>query len=158
MNQIFEGNCACGQTRYRMQGAPMFVHCCHCRDCQRQSGSAFAIHGLIEAERLQCTAGETVVATLPTGSGGRRELHGCSNCRTTLWTEVQGRRWMRIVKVATLDQASEFPPDVHIFTRSKLPFVVLGDQIPGFEAFYDMAALWPAESLARRKAAEARAG
>jgi len=150
--RAFDGQCACGAVRYRLTSPPMFVHCCHCRDCQRQAGSAFAINALIETDRIEMLAGEVAPTRMPTDSGRVHDIYRCPACGTAMWSDYGGRPAMRFVRVATLDERDALPPDVHIFTRSKLPWVVLPDDGRVFEVYYDMAALWPPESLARRQA------
>jgi len=142
-----EGGCACGAVRYRLHAPPMFVHCCHCRDCQRQTGSAFALNALIETGKVELLAGAPEAVPVPTDSGRR-----CPACRTALWSDYGRRRVMIFVRVGTLDDPAALPPDVHIFTRTKLPWVALPEDVPAVPVYYDMQALWPAESLARRRA------
>lgn len=129
----------------------MFVHCCHCKDCQRQTGSAFVINALIEAGRVE-VRGETIAVSMPTDSGKPHIIHRCPKCQTALWSNYGGREEIRFVRVGTLDEPGALPPDVHIYTRSKLPWVRLPDGVPAFEAYYDSSKLWPEESLKRRKA------
>jgi hypothetical protein len=152
MNPTIEGGCACGQVRYRLASRPMFVHCCHCKDCQRQTGSAFVINALIETDRIEKLNGETKAVAVPTDSGRPHDIHRCPSCETALWSHYGGRQALAFVRVGTLDEPSELPPDVHIYTRSKLPWVALPANVPAYEAYYDSKMLWPAESLARRKA------
>jgi hypothetical protein len=156
--EYFSGSCFCGFIHYRLTSAPMFVHCCHCRDCQKQSGGAFAINALIEADRVEVLEGETVAVSMPTDSGRPHIIHRCPKCQSGLWSIYGGRSETRFVRVATLDDPARMPPDVHIFTRSKLPWVRLPEGARAFEAYYDTKAEWPAESLARRKANAAKAG
>jgi hypothetical protein len=130
----------------------MFIHCCHCRDCQKQSGGAFAINALIEAERMEVSQGDTVPVSMHTDSGRPHIIHRCPKCQTALWSNYGGRNETRFVRVSTLDDAARFAPDVHIFTRSKLPWVRLPEGARVFEVYYDTKTEWPAESLARRKA------
>jgi hypothetical protein len=151
-----EGGCACGSFRYALKSAPMFVHCCHCRDCQRQTGSAFVINALIETDRIEAISGELEPVAMPTESGRPHDIYRCIRCRTAVWSDYGKRPGLRFVRVGTLDDPPEIPPDVHIYTRSKLPWVVLPDATPAFEAYYDMKSLWPAESLQRRYAVSAR--
>jgi hypothetical protein len=149
----FEGGCACGAVRYRLTSAPMFVNACHCLDCKRQTGGAFAVNALIEADCVQVERGEIAVYSMPTDSGRPHDIHRCAACATALWSDYGRRGWLRFVRVMTLDDPEALKPDAHIFTRTKLPWVSLAADVPAFEVFYDMASQWPAESLARREAA-----
>ena len=145
------GGCACGAVRYRLKTPPMFVNCCHCRDCQRETGSAFVINGVIEADRIEMLKGNPEPVSMPTDSGRPHDIYRCPDCRIALWSDY-GRRPIRFVRVSTLDEAAAFKPDAHIFTRSKLPWVRLPEEAPAFEVYYEMNKLWPAESLKRREA------
>ena len=152
MNDSLGGGCACGAVRYRLLSAPMFVHCCHCLDCQRQTGSAFVLNALIETDRIALLRGEPRPVAMPTDSGRPHDVHRCPACGTALWSDYGARPALRFVRVGTLDDPRALPPDVHIYTRSKLPWIALPETTPAFEAYYDMRALWPAESLERRRA------
>lgn len=149
----FEGGCACGKVRYRLASGPMFVNCCHCTDCQRQTGSAFVINALIETDRIEVASGKLAPSRMPTDSGGVHDIYRCTACGTAMWSDYGGRPWLRFVRATTLDDRGALQPDAHIFTRSKLPWVRLPDDQPAFEIFYDLPTQWPAESLARREAA-----
>jgi hypothetical protein len=129
----------------------MIVHCCHCRDCQRQTGSAFVINALIETDRVERLTGETKAVPVPTDSGRPHDIHRCPSCETAVWSLYGGVHRLSFVRVGTLDEPSSLPPDVHIYTRSKLPWVALPPHVPEFEAYYDSKKIWPAESLERRK-------
>ena len=146
------GGCSCGAVRYRLGGMPMFVHCCHCRDCQRQTGSAFVINALIETDRIALAAGEPRPVAVPTDSGRLHRIFRCPTCATAVWSEYGGVAALRFVRVGTLDEPAALAPDVHIYTRSKLPWVRLPEGVPAFVAYYDSAKLWPAASLERRRA------
>ena len=152
MANDLEGGCACGAVRYRLESAPMFVHCCHCRDCQRQTGSAFVINALIETDRIALLAAAPEPVGVPTDSGRPHDIYRCPACRTALWSDYGGRPALRFVRVGTLDEAVALAPDVHIYTRSKLPWVQLPEGVPAFEAYYRTQTLWPAASLERRRA------
>jgi hypothetical protein len=152
MAEGLEGGCACGAVRYRVGSAPMFVHCCHCRDCQRQTGSAFVLNALIETNRVALLSGEPQPTTVPTDSGRPHRIFRCPACQTAVWSEYGGVAALRFVRVGTLDDPTAMPPDVHIYTRSKLPWVALPQGIPAFEAYYDSKKLWPEASLERRRA------
>jgi hypothetical protein len=152
MSEQFEGGCACGQVRYRMTSKPMLVHCCHCKDCQRQTGSAFVVNAVIEQNRVQLLSGAPEPVAMPTDSGRPHDVHRCPKCKTAVWSDY-GKRPMRFVRVGTLDEPARVPPDVHIFTRSKLPWVGLPKEIPAFDVFYDPKTFWPPEAAERRRIA-----
>ena len=153
-----EGGCACGKTRYRLESAPMFVQACHCRDCQRLAGSAFVVNAWIEADRVTQTAGPAPsLQRLSGGTGKAHDVARCAECGTALWSEYHVAPGSRFVRATTLDQPELAPPRAHIWTRSKLPWLPLPADVPSFDAYYDMAQLWPAESLARIKALRDRA-
>jgi hypothetical protein len=152
-DRAMEGGCTCGAVRYRMTSGPMFVHCCHCRWCQRETGTAFALNALIEAERVVVLEGGPVVVDTPSLSGMGQKITRCPSCHVALWSTYAGAGdAIRFVRVGTLDDPDRVPPDVHIFTESKQPWVVLPPGTPSFGAYYDRESLWPLASLARRRA------
>lgn len=139
--------------RYRLASAPIFVNCCHCRECQRSTGSAFVINGVIETDRIALLGLAPVAVPVPTTSGHPHDIHRCPHCQTALWSDYGRRATLRYVRTATLDDPASFSPGAHIFTRSKLPWVNLSGPIPVFQDYPDIAALWPEESLERRRIA-----
>ena len=148
-----EGGCACGSIRYRMETAPLIVHCCHCRWCQRETGTAFALNALIEAERLIHLKAEPEVIDTPSQSGSGQRIARCPNCRIAVWSNYAGAGpIIRFVRVGTLDTADVLSPDVHIYTASKQPWVILPQDVPAVPAFYEIERQWSAESLSRRLA------
>jgi hypothetical protein len=146
-----EGGCACGAVRYRLTSEPLFVHCCHCLNCQRQTGSAFVINLLIETDRVETLAGEPHPVDAPRDDGSIQRIFRCPSCEVAVFSEY-GWPELRFVRGGTLDEPSTVTPDVHIFTRSKVPWVALPDATPAFEVYYDSKALWPAASLERLQA------
>src|SRR5215469_4459899 len=150
MSVSLEGGCSCGAVRYRLTSAPMFVHCCHCLDCQRQTGSAFVINALIESDRIEQLSGEPEAVSMPTDSGRPHDIYRCPKCQTALWSDYGRRREILFVRSATLDKP--LAPNAHIFTRSKLPWVKLPKNVPAFKIYYDMKKVWPAASQKRRAA------
>lgn len=152
MPDSLDGGCACGALRYRMHSAPMFVHCCHCKDCQRQTGTAFVLNALIEADRVELLSGDPQPSAMPTDSGKPHRVFRCSDCGTAVWSEYGGVEKLRFVRIGTLDDPTALPPDVHIYIRSKLPWVTLPEGVPTFESYYSSRQVWPAASLERRKA------
>ena len=156
-NFVTEGGCACGEVRYRMTDAPLFVHCCHCRWCQRESGSAFALNAMIEAEHVVLLNGEPELVVTPSNSGKGQKYHRCPTCKVALWSNYSGAGdSIRFIRVGTLENPDLLPPDIHIFTNSKQPWVILPPDTPSVPEFYDRKRYWPAESLARREAALAK--
>jgi hypothetical protein len=148
-----DGGCACGALRYRLTSAPMFVNCCHCLNCQRQTGSAFVINMLIEARRLELQSGVPTAVAVPRDDAGIHRIFRCPECQVAVWSEYGGRSEVLFVRAGTLDDPSRVAPGAHIFTRSKLPWITLPASAPAFEVYYDASTLWPAESLERRKTA-----
>ena len=148
----FEGGCDCRAVRYRLRSRPLFVHCCHCRWCQRESGSAFALNAMIETDRIE-VQGETALVDTPSSSGKGQLIARCPSCRVALWSHYAGAgRALSFVRVGTLDDPDAMPPDIHIFTSTKQPWVVLPPGTPAVEEYYKASELWPADSLERRKA------
>jgi hypothetical protein len=140
-----------------MTSTPLFVHCCHCRWCQRESGAAFALNAMIEADRVQLLEGEVTVTHTPTMSGKGQRISRCPKCLVALWSNYAGAGdRVRFVRVGTLDQPDRFPPDIHIFTASKQPWVSLSPDIPAVPEYYKTAERWPKASLERRAALQAK--
>ena len=146
------GGCACGVVRYRLASAPLFVHCCHCLNCQRQTGSAFVINLLIEADRVEVLEGTPRVVEVPAGEDDRgvQRIHRCPRCQVAVFSEY-GTPRILFVRGGTLDDPTGIEPDVHIYTRSKVGWVTLPEGTPAFDVYYDPEKLWPPES--RRRAA-----
>jgi hypothetical protein len=150
---FFDGGCTCRFVRFRMTSRPLFVHCCHCRWCQRETGASFALNALIEAERVQLLQGEVEVINTPSASGKGQKISRCPRCHIAVWSNYAGAGdAIRFVRVGTLDEPDRFPPDIHIYTASKQPWVVLPPNIPAVPGYYKSSEHWPAESLQRRAA------
>jgi hypothetical protein len=148
-----EGHCTCGAVRYRLTSRPLFVHCCHCRWCQRETGASFALNAMIEADRVVLLQGTPEVVDTPSNSGKGQKITRCPQCRIALWSNYAGAGdAVRFVRVGTLDEPDRLPPDIHIFTASKQPWVVLPKDTPAVEEYYDRNDYWPEASLARRRA------
>lgn len=153
----FGGGCDCRAVRYRMEDVPLFVHCCHCRWCQRETGSAFALNAMIESDRVRLLAGAPEEVLTPSASGKGQRIARCPTCRIALWSHYAGGGDLfAFVRVGTLDDPDRFPPDIHIFTASRQPWVILPPGVPAVPEYYDARAMWPAASLARRDAARGR--
>ena len=145
-----EGGCTCRDLRYRMLAAPLFVNGCHCRWCQRETGSAFALNAMIESERVELLQGEVDLVHTPSHSGKGQRIARCPRCRIAVWSHYSGGGdALRFVRVGTLDDPDRCPPDIHIYTGLKQPWVALPPGVPAVAEFYDLPATWPAASLAR---------
>jgi hypothetical protein len=152
---VREGGCACGEVRYRLTAEPLFVHCCHCLNCQRQTGSAFVVNVLIEADRVEVLEGEPQPVDVPRGGSKKQRIFRCPTCQIALFSRYT-RASILFVRAGTLDDPSSVEPDVHIYTRSKLPWVELPESAPAFRAYYETEKLWPAASLERLAALSRR--
>lgn len=148
-----EGGCDCRAVRYRMSCAPLIVHGCHCRWCQRESGAAFALNAMIESDRLEQLGTAPNLVHTPSQSGLGQQIARCPHCQVAVWSHYAGAgHLLSFVRVGTLDDPDALPPQVHIFTASKQPWVVLQPGVPAFAEYYERETVWPAESLARRQA------
>ena len=146
-----EGGCACGAVRYALTSEPLVVHCCHCRNCQRQTGSAFVINLLIEADRVELLGAEPQPVDAPRDDGSPQRVYRCPECQVAVYSEY-GWPEVVFVRAGTLDEPSGVTPDVHIFTRSKVPWVTLPESAAVFDVYYDSRTVWSAESLERLQA------
>lgn len=147
-----DGGCTCRAIRYQMKAKPLFVHCCHCRWCQRETGTAFALNAMIETEQLEILQGSPILVMTPTLSSKGQKIFRCPNCHIALWSHYSGAGdAVSFVRVGTLDQPDILPPDIHIYTESKQPWVQLPTHIPAVAEYYKRDDYWPAESLARRQ-------
>jgi hypothetical protein len=147
-----KGGCACGAVRYRLTSPPLFTHCCHCRDCQRQTGSAFVLNLLIEADRMELLAGSPSPVDVVREGRRPQRIFRCPECQVAVYSEYD-RPQVRFVRAGTLDDPSWVVPDVHIYTRSKVGWLTLPESAPAFEAYYETRTLWPPASLERVRAA-----
>ena len=156
--EIFEGGCTCRHVRYRMKSRPMFVHCCHCRWCQRETGTAFALNAMIEADRVELTSGEVESVDTPSNSGKGQKIWRCPICYVAIWSNYAGAGdKVRFMRVGTLDEPDRLPPDIHIFTMSKQPWVILPEGVPTVREYYNPREMWPKASQERFAALKAKA-
>jgi len=158
MELNMEGGCTCQHVRYRLIGTPLIVHACHCRWCQRETGTAHALNALYEADRVVHTAGEPEIVITPTASGRDQKIARCPTCRVAVWSNYpQAGPAVRFIRVGTMDNPDLCPPDIHIFTSSRQSWVTLPGGARAVPEFYDIDAVWPAESLERRRLMRAKA-
>jgi hypothetical protein len=153
-----EGGCTCRKLRYRLSGTPLIVHACHCRWCQRETGTAHALNALYEADRVAHFAGEPEIIDTPSPSGRGQKIARCPTCKVAIWSNYsQAGATVRFVRVGTMDNPDSCPPDIHIFTSSKQPWVMLPPGARAVPEFYELDAVWSAESLERRRIMRERA-
>lgn len=145
-----EGGCDCRTVRYRMESPPLFVHCCHCRWCQRESGASFALNAMIEGDRVTELGQPPLLTDTPSESGSGQLIARCPECKVTVWSNYSGAGpAIKFVRVGTLDNPDLLPPDIHIFTESKQPWLALPDGASAVARYYRRDEYWPAESLVR---------
>lgn len=145
-----DGGCACRAIRYELSAGPLIVHACHCRDCQRLTGGPFAVNIWIEREFVRSGATALASCRLAGGSGKHHDLYFCPTCGTTMWSRYDiAPGDCLFVRAGTLDDPAAVTPDVHIFTRSKLPWLELPQGVPAFQSAYQLDKVWPAESRER---------
>lgn len=153
-SKTYTGGCACGATRYRMETSPMIVHCCHCHWCQRETGASYALNAMIEADRVTILQAQPEMVLTPSNSGKGQTIARCAECHVALWSNYAGAGdKVHFVRVGTLDEAHRLSPDMHIYTASKQPWVVIPDSHLAFEEYYDRKKYWPTASLARLRQA-----
>ena len=152
-----EGGCGCQRVRYRMRTRPLFVHCCHCRWCQRETGASFALNAMIEMDRIDVLAEAPELVNTPSESGQGQQIARCPSCRIAVWSHYSGAGpSVAFVRVGTLDQPDHCPPDIHIFTASKQPWVVIPPGHTAVPEYYDLKDHWPPDSLQRRRVLRAK--
>ena len=152
MKNKLRGGCSCGNVRYQLRLAPIRVHCCHCTDCQRHTGSAFVINAIIETSAIRIIRG-AVEAVPVRRAYGPHDIYRCRKCKVALWSDYGRRPQIRFLRVGTLDDPAALRPDIHIYTRSKAPWIRLPKALPAFKDYYNPKKVWPKKSLQRLKIA-----
>jgi hypothetical protein len=156
------GACTCGHVRYEVVGDPLIVHGCHCRGCQKNSGSAFAVNALFEADRVMLLSGDIEEITVPTPGGTGQDITRCVNCKVAVWSNYNMggplRKLIRFIRVGTLDEPDKMPPNVHIYTCSKQPWVVLPKNSGQFDEIYVFDKAWQPNSIERLATLKKAAG
>lgn len=148
-----DGHCTCGEVRYRLTDRPLFTHACHCTWCQRETGTAFALNALIEMDRVELLAGAVEEIDTPSASGKGQIIARCPTCNVALWSHYAGAgRKAAFVRVGTLERPGDCPPDIHIFTSTKLPWLMLDERVPVVAGYYRASEMWPDWALERRAA------
>jgi len=148
---VHNGGCSCGDVRYHISQEPIFTQACHCRLCQKQTASAFVVRTMIESSNFHLDSGELIRLHGATGSGRGQEVYRCINCKVQIYSIFNNSDVMTFIKTATFDEPDRFPPQAHIFTKSKLNWVNLEGSTPCFDEFYNKEELLSEESLKRRQ-------
>ncbi|MFZ6675698.1 GFA family protein [Undibacterium sp. Xuan67W] len=149
-NYPIEGGCACRAVRYRVLRAPLFVHCCHCTWCQRETGAAFALNAMLEADQVELICGEPEFINTPSNSGKGQKIARCPQCKIAVWSHYAGAgEALRFLRVGSLDQPDAMPPDIHIFTSTKQAWMNLPASTPAVSEYYDRKSFWSQQSLER---------
>lgn len=161
-SKSIEGGCTCGHVRYQVTSEPLIVHGCHCRGCQQNSGSAFAINALYEADRVTLLSGEVEEITVPTPSGTGQDIARCVKCKVAVWSNYNMggalRKLVRFIRVGTLDDPDQFPPDIHIYVASKQPWVILPKTDQRVDEIYTFNEVWSLNSMERLEKIKEAAG
>lgn len=119
------GGCQCGQLRYQFLGEPRALYVCHCRECQKQSASAFGISVIVDSKAFKLLQGKPQSWSRPTDSGKRLDCYFCPNCGSRVWHGDKDKAPTISVKGGSLDQPVDLSKAVHIWTCRKLPGVIL---------------------------------
>ena len=152
MSEKFTGGCNCGRIRYRLTQPPLIVHCCHCSFCQRETGAAFAVNALVETSSVMNEGGPVALINTPSESGKGQKIARCPDCQIAVWSHYAGfGEKVCFIRVGTLDDPAQAPPDVHIYTQSKQAWFQLPVNKPSFEQYYPTKQVWSEESLLRLK-------
>ena len=156
--EVMRGACACGAVKFQLTASPIVVHACHCRDCQRLSGSAFVLNAVIEASNVELLSGEPGSSNLEAATGKAHVVSFCRDCGTYVWSQYLQLPSMRFVRVGTLDEPDALSPPVHIWTSRKQAWVEIPPGLDVYPEFYSLKELWSDEALQRLKASIKAAG
>ena len=152
MNQQFEGQCQCGEVKYRVTGILVTIFACHCTECQRQSSSAFGMALWIKSARVELLGGKLKTWTRHMPSGKDLECSFCASCGTRLFHQVIGQSEILSIKPGTLNDTGWLKPAGHIWTKSAQSWVRLGPDDLRYEAnpdsFSELISAWANENHA----------
>jgi hypothetical protein len=148
--ETMQGGCSCGAVRYELKDKPIIVHGCHCTWCQRETGSAFAVNAVIETARLVLLSGQPEAIPTPSHSGRGQIINRCPKCHVAVWSHYStARETAAFIRVGTLDHPHAIQPDIHIFTSTKRPWVMLPENLLSVPEFYNPREVWPEAALNR---------
>jgi hypothetical protein len=142
------GGCHCGAVRYEISAYPLLLYACHCTDCQRRSGSAFALNMPVSAQAFRIVRGSPIAWRGLSPSGAEVVSWFCGDCGGRINGERPGRPGSTTVRAGTLDETSWLAPGAHIFTQSSQPWVRLPPDVACYETspadFRPLAEAWKA--------------
>ena len=147
-NQSLTGGCICGQVKYQIIDKPLFTQACYCKDCKVLTGSSYVVNSSI-LENTLIVEGEVSSTELKAGSGASYKTYFCTKCGTYVYADYDSAVGRLTVRTKTLDNSEKFPPQVHIFTKDKDPWLNLSEDVICFKEMYDQKKTWPEESLNR---------
>lgn len=147
------GGCFCGQVKYELKMPPMFIQCCHCTECQRQTGGPFVVNGIIETSHIRLIRGKLESIPMSKGKESPHDMYRCRKCKIAVWSDYGRRPWVRFIRVMTLENPKRFKPKAHIFTSTKWPQVQIPKGVFVFREYYDIQKIWSKQSLLRRQRA-----
>ena len=131
MSDVKTGGCLCGAVRYTVTGAPLTSGICHCRNCQKQAGSAWSMLIGVPATAL-VVEGQVSTYVDSGDSGGTVRRQFCGTCGSPLFSHAEALPGMVFIKAGTLDDTSDFAPAAQYYMKSKQAWVDLG-AVPGFD-------------------------
>jgi hypothetical protein len=127
--QVLTGGCQCGQIRYEIRGEPLDLYVCHCRECQKQSSSAFGISLTVRSADLVRVAGTPAVWTRPATVGGTLDCAFCPRCGSRVWHGNPDLDEFISIKGGSLDVPPDLSKAKHIWVSRKLPGIVIPDHV-----------------------------
>ena len=145
-NEKLKGGCICGQVKYYITEKPLFTQACHCKDCKVLTGSSYVVNSSV-LENTLIVEGEVSSTELKAGSGASYKTYFCTKCGNYVYADYDSAVGRLTVRTKTLDNSEKFPPQVHIFTKDKDPWLNLSEDVICFKEMYDQKKTWPEESL-----------
>tara|TARA_B100000579_G_scaffold278075_1_gene230015 strand:- start:122 stop:604 length:483 start_codon:yes stop_codon:yes gene_type:complete len=147
-NEKLKGGCICGQVKYYITEKPLFTQACHCKDCKVLTGSSYVVNSSV-LENTLFVEGEVSSTELKAGSGASCKTYFCNKCGAYVYADYDSAFKRLTLRTKTLNNPENFPPQVHIFTKDKDPWLNLSKDVTCFEEMYDPKKIWPEESLKR---------
>jgi hypothetical protein len=131
------GGCACGAIRYECSVEPLASFNCHCRDCQRETGSAFASIIAVPRASVTLVQGRPKYFGLTADSGFTTSRAFCGECGSPLFGQPNRRPDMLTLRAGSLDDPSQFKPNQNIYTATAQPWDFMDPALPKFPKLPD---------------------